>query len=71
MSIGMVLISIELLIMLCILLFIPERLRGNLLHRFGLLRRISGRRGASRGGRPFFTKDCGHRVRFNEDRFQD
>ena len=33
MSIGMVLISVELLIMLCILLFIPARLRRALLHR--------------------------------------
>ncbi len=33
MSIGMVLISVELLIMLCILLFIPRQLRWALLHR--------------------------------------
>ena len=34
MSIGMMLISVELLIMLCILLFIPGELCGPVLHRF-------------------------------------
>ena len=34
MSIGMMLISVELLIMLCILLFIPGELCGTVLHRF-------------------------------------
>ena len=50
MSIGTVLISVELLLMLCILLFVPRRLRRPLLHRLRH-RRVAGRRGAAHRGR--------------------
>ena len=54
MSIGMLLISVELFIMLCILLFIP----GNLAQKFidehdeVLIERIGGRMGRSKGDIP-------------------
>jgi len=53
MSIGMLLIAVELVLMLIILLFVP-RDGGSLLHRLRH-RRVAGRRGAAdRGG--IFTK---------------
>ena len=56
MSIGMLLISIELTVMLCILLFIDPRLRRALLYRF-CHRRIFGRLG-SENCRRHFHQDC-------------
>ena len=69
MSIGMLLISVELLIMLCILLVRPGRLRGPLLHR---LRdwRIAGRGGAAYCRR-HLHQDRRHWRRPDEDRVQD
>ena len=50
MSIGMLLISVELLLMLAILLFIPADVCRGLLHRLRD-RRVAGRRGAPDRGR--------------------
>ena len=69
MSIGMMLISVELLMMLIILLFVPGDLRRTLLHRLRH-RRIAGRRGAAHRGR-HLHQDCRHRLRPDEDRLQD
>ena len=69
MSIGMMLISVELFIMLCILLFIPGRLRGAVLHRI-CDRRIAGRGGLARGGR-HLHEDRRYRRGLDEDRVQD
>ena len=69
MSIGMLLISVELLLMLCILLFIPGDVRRPLLHRLRH-RRVAGRGGAPRGGR-HLHQDRRHRRRPDEDRLQD
>ena len=66
MSIGMLLISVELLIMLCILLFIQAIMRAPCLHRIRH-RRIAGRGSASRGRR-HLHQDRRHRRGFNEDR---
>ncbi len=69
MSIGMMLISVELLMMLIILLFIPARLRRAVLHRIRH-RRIAGRRGVAYRGR-HLHQDRRHRLRPDEDRLQD
>ena len=69
MSIGMLLISVELVLMLCILLFIPGDVRGSVLHRVRD-RRIAGRGRAPRGGR-HLHQDRRHRRRPDEDRVQD
>ena len=66
MSIGMMLISVELLIMLCILLFIPVRLCRTLFHRLRN-RRISRRGGAQNCGR-HLHEDSRHRLGLDEDR---
>ena len=68
MSIGMLLISVELFLMLCILLFIPGRLRRLLLHRLRH-RRVARRRGAAHRRR-HLHQDCRHRRRPDEDRLQ-
>ena len=69
MSIGMLLISVELIMMLIILLFIPGDLAGPVLHRFRH-RRVAGRGGLARGGR-HFHQDRGYRRGPDEDRLQD
>ncbi len=69
MSIGMLLVSVELIIMLFILLFIPGDLAGLLLHRLRH-RRIAGRGGAARGGR-HLHQDRRYRRGPDEDRLQD
>ena len=61
MSIGMLLVSVELLIMLFILLFVPGDLAGAVLHRLRH-RRIAGRRGPARGRR-HLHQDRRHRQR--------
>ena len=68
MSIGMLLICVELLIMLCILLFVPARLRRPLLHRLRH-RRVAGRRGAAHRRR-HLHQDRRHRLGPDEDRLQ-
>ena len=68
MSIGMLLISVELLLMLCILLFIPGRLRRAVLHRLRH-RRVARRRGAAHRRR-HLHQDRRHRVGPDEDRLQ-
>ena len=68
MSIGMLLISIELLMMLCILLFIPGDYAGTVLHRLRH-RRVAGRCGAPHRRR-HLHEDRGHRLRSDEDRVQ-
>ena len=68
MSIGMLLISVELVMMLCILLFLPARLRGRLLHRLRD-RRVAGRLGAAHRGR-HLHQDRRHRLGPDEDRLQ-
>ena len=60
MSIGMVLISIELFVMLCILLFVPREMRGRLLHRLRH-RRVARRLGAAHRGR-HLHQDRRHRL---------
>ena len=67
MSIGMLLISVELFLMLCILLFIP-RLRGAMLHR--LRHRRVARRGRAAHRRWHLHEDRGHRLGPHEDRVQ-
>ena len=69
MTIGMLLISVELVIMLAILLFIPGEYGRPLLHRLRH-RRIAGRRRASYRGR-YLHEDRRHRLRPHEDRLQD
>ena len=69
MSIGMVLISTELLLMLIILLFVPRDLRGPLLHRLRH-RRVAGRLGAAHRRR-YLHEDRRHRLGPDEDRLQD
>ena len=69
MSIGMLLICVELVIMLCILLFVPRRLCRALLHRLRH-RRIAGRGGASHRGR-HLHQNRRYRRRSDEDRLQD
>jgi hypothetical protein len=69
MSIGMLLISVELILMLFILLFVPRDLRGRLLYRLCDWR-VAGRGGAAGGGR-YLHQDRGHRGRPDEDRLQD
>ena len=68
MSIGMLLISVELLLMLCILLFIPGDYAGLLLHRLRD-RRVARRRGAAHRRR-HLHEDRRHRRRPDEDRLQ-
>ena len=68
MSIGMLLISVELFLMLCILLFIPARLRRLLFHRVRH-RRIARRLGAA-DRRRHLHEDCRYRLRPDEDRLQ-
>ncbi len=69
MSIGMMLISVELLIMLCILLICSGRLRRAVLYRVRD-RRIAGR-GRTAYRRRHLHQDCRHRLRLDEDRLQD
>ena len=69
MSVGMMLISVELLMMLIILLFVPRRLRRPMLHRLRH-RRIAGRRGLAYCRR-HLHQDRRHRIRSDEDRLQD
>ena len=68
MSIGMLLISVELLLMLCILLFIPGDYAGAVLHRLRD-RRVARRRGAAHRRR-HLHEDRRHRLRPDEDRLQ-
>ena len=67
-SIGTLLISVELAIMLAILLFVPRRLCGAVLHRFRD-RRIAGRRGAA-DRRRHFHENRRYRRRPDENRLQ-
>ena len=69
MSIGMLLISVELLIMLVHPAVRPGRLRRRLLHRLRH-RRVAGRRGAAHRRR-HLHQDRRHRLRPDEDRLQD
>ena len=69
MSIGMLLISVELILMLGILLFIPGAVRRPVLHRLRH-RRVARRLGAPYRGR-HLHQDRRHRVRPHEDRLQD
>jgi sterol desaturase/sphingolipid hydroxylase (fatty acid hydroxylase superfamily) len=69
MSIGMMLISVELLIMLFHSALHTRRLCRALLHRIRH-RRVAGRGGAAYRGR-HLHQDCRHRRRLDEDRFQD
>jgi K(+)-stimulated pyrophosphate-energized sodium pump len=69
MSIGMMLISVELLMMLFILLFIPGGLRRPLLHRVRH-RRIPRCRSAT-DRRRYLHQDRRHRLRPDENRLQD
>ena len=68
MSIGMLLISVELLLMLCILLFIPRDARRPVLHRLRD-RRVARRRGAAHRRR-HLHQDRRHRIGPDEDRLQ-
>ncbi len=68
MSIGMLLISIELLLMLIVLLFIPRDLAYPVLHRLRD-RRVARCVGAAHRGR-HLHQDRRHRVRPDEDRLQ-
>jgi hypothetical protein len=64
MSIGMLLISVELLIMLCILLFIPGSYSGPCFIGFAI--------GESLGAAALrLHQDCRHRLRSDEDRIQN
>ncbi len=69
MSIGMLLISVELLLMLGILLFVPGDLRRPVLHRLRH-RRVARRLGAPHRRR-HLHQDRRHRLRPHEDRLQD
>ncbi len=69
MSIGMALISVELLIMLVILLFVPGDYAGRLLHRLRH-RRVARRRGPAHRRR-HLHQDRRHRLGPDEDRLQD
>ena len=69
MSIGMLLISVELVIMLFILLFIPGDYAGSVFHRLRD-RRVAGRLGAPHRRR-HLHQDRRHRRRPDEDRLQD
>ena len=69
MSIGMLLISIELAFMLMILCLVSARVGGQVLHRLRH-RRVARRRGAPRGRR-HLHEDRRHRVGPHEDRLQD
>jgi len=62
------LISVELLMMLFILLFIPETMRGRVSSASPSVSR-SGSRAANRGGH--FHQDCRYRLRPDEDRLQN
>ena len=68
MSVGMMLISVELIIMLIILLWIPRDYAGRLLHRF-CHRRVAGRRRPEDRGR-HLHQDRRYRLRSHEDRLQ-
>ena len=68
MSIGMLLISVELLLMLCILLFIPGDYAGAVLHR--LRHRRVARRGGAAHRRRHLHEDRRHRLGPDEDRLQ-
>ena len=68
MSVGMLLISVELFLMLVILLFIPGDYAGPLLHRLRD-RRIAGR-GRPPHRRRHLHQDRRHRLRPDEDRLQ-
>ena len=68
MSIGMVLISTELFIMLMILLFVPGDQRRSVLHRLRD-RRVARRVGAAHRRR-HLHQDRRHRLRSHEDRLQ-
>ena len=68
MSIGMLLISVELFLMLCILLFIPGEYAGAVLHRLRD-RGVPRRGGAPDRGR-HLHEDRGHRLGPHEDRLQ-
>ena len=69
MSIGMLLICVELIMMLVILLFVPGETRRRLLHRLRD-RRVARRGGAAHRGR-HLHQDRRHRLRPDEDRVQD
>ncbi len=69
MSIGMLLISVELILMLAILLFIPGQYAGAVLHRLRH-RRVARRLGAPHRGR-HLHEDRRHRLGPHEDRLQD
>ena len=69
MSIGMLLVSVELLIMLCILLFIPGDLAGSCFIGFAIGESLGAAALRVAGG--IFTQDCRHRQRLHEDRVQD
>ena len=69
MSVGMMLISVELLIMLFILLFVPASLCRPLLHR--LRHRRIPRRRCSAYRRRHLHQDRRHRLRSDEDRLQN
>ncbi len=68
MSVGMMLISVELIIMLIILDLDPARLRRPLLHRLRH-RRVAGR-GSAEDRRRYLHQDRRHRLRPDEDRVQ-
>ena len=69
MSIGMLLISVELFMMLCILLFVPGRSGRGVLHRLRH-RRVARRLGPAHRRR-HLHQDRRHRQRPHEDRLQD
>ncbi len=68
MSIGMMLISVELLIMLCILLFVPGEYSGRV---SSVLRSVKASGGSPSNRGRDLHEDCRHRRRLDEDRFQD
>ena len=68
MSIGLLLVCVELFCMICILAFVPSDLAGLVLH--WLCHRRITRRGGVAYLRRHFHEDCGHRRRPDENRFQ-
>ncbi len=66
MSVGLLLVSVELFFMICILTFLPREIVGPLLHRVRD-RRVAGRQRAADLRRDLH-QDRGHRVRPDEDR---